>query len=241
MKILKKIRRTTDRIRTHFDPRRKVHFLHIGKTAGTQIGNVAAQINKQSEKIRIIAHHHGTKLRDIPSGEDYFFSIRHPVSRFKSGFYSRKRKGLPRYHSEWSKSETKAFKIFEHANDLAESLFEPDEQGVQAAAAMQSISHVNEMQASWFVRQGFFLELCPPLAIIRQEEFGKDLDTLITKLNPKLEYTLEPDATIAHKNNYNGVPPLSEKAKKNLSRWYASDIAFYEMCEKWINRHQEAE
>jgi hypothetical protein len=91
----------------------KLIFLHIGKNAGTQILHLANQL--QHDGIVINKMPHRSKLRDIDENDQYFFSIRDPISRFKSGFYSRKRKGQPRIYSEWTPHEAAAFKSFEHA------------------------------------------------------------------------------------------------------------------------------
>src|SRR5215469_6421945 len=106
----------------HQSLRTTIHFLHIGKNAGTQIKFVAQQINQNDENCRIVTHPHEVKLGHLPQGARYFFSIRNPLTRFKSAFYSRKRKGLPRFFLDWSAEEKQVFSSFEHANDLAEAL-----------------------------------------------------------------------------------------------------------------------
>ena len=102
---------------------REIHFLHIGKNAGTAIASLLSYWNQQCSDIGFVKHSHSVRLRDLPPPAEYFFSIRNPVSRFVSAFYSRKRKGLPRFHFEWSPDEELAFKTFEHATNLAEYLF----------------------------------------------------------------------------------------------------------------------
>jgi hypothetical protein len=69
----------------------KLVFLHVGKNAGTQILHLASQL--QNNGIVINKMPHRGRLMDISGNDRYFFSIRDPISRFKSGFYSRKRKG----------------------------------------------------------------------------------------------------------------------------------------------------
>lgn len=80
-----------------------IAFLHIGKTAGTQIQHITQQL--KSYGLNIIKCNHDIKLKNLKNNIPYFFSIRKPSSRFKSGFYSRKRKGQPRIYSEWTKFE----------------------------------------------------------------------------------------------------------------------------------------
>ena len=215
-----------------------IHFLHIGKCAGTQIAHAIEILNQDYGKTVIKKQPHGVYLRDIPQEAQYFFSIREPLSRFRSGFYSRKRKGMPRYKVEWNSGEAKAFADFEHANDLAEALFEDGERGQLAFSAIRSIRHTARNQVDWFVLDGDFLENRPPLWIIRQERFADDMARLSERLGEDLEIlgsSAPKDQTERHSNDYTGVPDFSEKAIASLTRWYAQDIAFYAHCERWLD------
>lgn len=214
-----------------------VHFLHIGKCAGSQVAQIARQVNRVSGGRKIIKHRHDVFLRNINKDANYFFSIRHPVSRFTSGFYSRKRKGAPRLLNEWSTDDTFAFETFEHANDLAECLFEKTDRGHKAWAAMKSIRHTAQNQLGWFYCRGSFLYTRPPIWILRQEHFDDDLAKFFSRVDlglgdHKVKITSNPKA--AHANDYTNVPPLSDKAREKLALWYAQDIAFYDMCEDWM-------
>ncbi|WP_101066292.1 sulfotransferase family 2 domain-containing protein [Roseovarius salinarum] len=217
--------------------RRKVNFLHIGKTAGNQIGLVAKQIKSGAAPVEIVKHPHRIRLRDLPKDEPYFFSIRHPLTRFVSGFYSRKRKGWPRHaNGKWSPDEALAFETFAEANDLAEALFLTDDRGRDAFCAMNSVEHTAMEQTDWFMFMGYFLKTHPPVWIIRQEHFEADLDILLDRLDvPRDSIELSSDPARAHINPYDH-PDLSQKAIDNLTRWYAQDIAFYGMCEAWLTR-----
>jgi hypothetical protein len=205
----------------------EIAFLHISKTAGTQIMHIIKQLKKL--KINIIRHDHWVKLSDLPTNTKYFFSIRNPATRFVSGFYFRKRK---KNHSQHEKI---TFKHFEHANDLAENLFTEGRIGVSARNAIQSIKHNAMLQVDWFQRYSYF-ELRPPITIIRQEHFNTDMQRLLELLNINLEISslLSNDSDVTHKNEYKDLPRLSEKALKNLERWYLQDYMFYEMCENWL-------
>lgn len=209
-------------------------FLHIGKNAGTQIMHVARQLHEYGISVKKAGHR--VKLLDLPKGTSYFFSIRNPANRFISGFYSRKRKGLPRIYSEWSDHEAAAFQKFEHANELAEDLFLTGAQGDFARSAIKSISHTGMQQIDWF--QGYaFLELWPPLAIIRQESLNKDMQKFLDLFDVGVNISrfLTNDKVQAHANNYDLLPPLSNLGIENLKKWYIQDYMFYDMCENWIN------
>lgn len=221
-----------------FDRRERIHFLHIGKNAGTQIAYVISQVNERAGNCRIVKHGHRVRLRDLPPRERYFFSIRSPDTRFVSAFYSRKRKGQPRRYSEWSDEEARAFAEFAHANDLAESLFAPGGAGRNAMCAIKSISHCSMNQIDWFDCCGYALELRPPVAILRQEQLAGDLAKLHDALAITVELRLSEDAAESHRTDYSETPPLSERARENLYRWYAQDFEFYARCVGWIEAQE---
>ena len=214
-----------------------IHFLHIGKCAGTQIDQLSEQVNKISNKGKIIKHGHYVYLKDIRYESKYFFSIRNPLSRFKSGFYSRKRKGYPRIKAEWSLHDSLAFDNFDHANDLAESLFEDGILGERAFAAINSIQHTAQNQSDWFRTVGGFLNLHPPVWIIRQENFEEDFQKFLERSGLGVSFEdieISQDPVSSHSNDYSDIPELSHKAKRNLERWYSQDFELYRVCERWI-------
>lgn len=216
--------------------RTPVHFLHIGKNAGTQIERRMEALNTAQTRYALVKHPHSVTLSGIPNGEAYFFSIRRPENRFVSGFYSRKRKGQPRIYKEWSAHEARAFAAFEHANDLAEALNGEGARAKEAFSSMKAISHVSMNQVDWFSRQGFLFDERPPVHVIRQEAFEEDFAMFLEKLGLEAKDAAPAtDAVSAHRGDYENAPPLSERARANLARWYAQDVAFYDVCERWIN------
>lgn len=227
------------RVRRSSPKQRVVYFLHIGKAAGSQAKKMIDQVNAVRSDIHLVGLTHDTRLIDLPQPADYFFSIRDPISRFRSGFYSRKRRGRPLNNVPWTAHEETAFGAFEHANDLAEALFEPGERGMRAVAAMKSIRHTAQDQADWFALAGDIFSVRPPVWVIRQEHFESDFAILMAKLG--VDFTPEPrrDAVSAHSNDYSDIPPLSESSKEKLRQWYAQDIAFYEAVETWMSQQGE--
>ena len=189
----------------------------------------------RNNNFNVVKHNHDVKLSDISNDNDYFFSIRKPVNRYLSGFYSRLRKGKPRLYVEWSKDEEIAFKNFSNANELAESIYLQDEKGKKAKIAMTSISHINSNQIDWFQNLSF-LNHRPPLFIIRQENLVPDMETFfkIMKLNFNVKDLIDDRPEISHSNNYSNVTPLSKLATENLNKWYTRDNLFYKFCEDWI-------
>jgi hypothetical protein len=221
--------------------RNEIAFLHIGKNAGTQIVFLTSQIEARTG-VSIRKCGHKTKLLQIDPSVPYFFSVRNPISRFKSAFYSRKRKGQPRTYSEWTEAEAFAFADFEHANELAENLFSAGKNGAKALMAVQSISHTSMHQIDWFVRVGYFLQSRPPLWIIRQEKFNADMAEFLSRANLGMtlaDIEVSNDPKTAHKNDYTATPELSERAIENLMLWYSRDFEFYKVCESWIIEHTQ--
>jgi hypothetical protein len=176
----------------------------------------------------------------LKSHHEYFFSIRSPATRFISGFYSRKRKGRPRYNREWSEHERRGFTIFQHANELAEALFEDGSIGLQAFSAIKSIEHCAYNQCDFFNTMGFIFDVRPPTAIIRQELFNEDIKWFCSVLGLDLSISISDDPIVAHANEYAGCPPLSEKALKNLRAWYRQDFEFYSHCCRWLDINQSS-
>ena len=208
-----------------------------------QIFQISQQLNARGRGAKIIGHRHDTALRDLTPGSRYFFGIRDPISRFRSGFYSRQRRGQPRFNIEWTADERRTFGDFEHANDLAESLFAPGAPGRKAYGAMKSIRHTTQNQSDWFSFCGYFLETWPPVWIIRQEKFAADLAFFLQRSGLGVEINevaISGDRSVAHVNDYSSVPALSETAVGNLKRWYAQDFALYAMCEEWLSDQEGA-
>jgi len=212
----------------------KVNFIHISKCAGTEIKRHIEYINSNSN-VSIKASWHDVNLDQIPEDEHYFFSIRDPITRFVSEFYSRKRKDWPRFDREWSFKESSAFADFPHANLLAESLLSDGIEGDRARRAMSSIGFIWKNQVDWFNQEGNFLISRPPLHLIRQEHFDKDFSSFLQKIDVGSGLILKRDFVLSHMNDYSEVPQLSDLAISNLKQWFEKDIKFYQLCSDWID------
>lgn len=215
-----------------------VHFLHIGKCAGTVLKPAFAELNRRPGRFHIQSHPHSVTLADLPADAPYFFSVRDPVSRFYSGFYSRKRMGRPHTFNPWTEEETTVFERFPHANDLAEALSPGSAGYEEATRAMQAVPHFARFQHAYFARFRDFLEVRPPLCILRQEHLQGDLAALEKALGVSWSIELATDPVKAHSNDYSGAPPLSEAAIANIRWWYRDDVAFHGRVIDWIARNQ---
>ena len=229
------------------DGRSWVHFLHIGKTGGTALKSAIRSGGESSEDIalgdenictpthRIILHNHNASLKDVPKGDKFFFFVRDPIERFVSGFYSRKRKGRPRYFSTWSDDEKKAFERFETPNELALSLSSGDlEEEKIAAHAMKSIEHVGDMYSEWYESKEYFLSrLSDAIMVGRTENLDRHFPEIKKVLSLSDNATLPTSEEKAHKNPYSELNTYLEKeARINLKKWYREDFEFLSMCKK---------
>ncbi len=212
----------------HECPSVPIHFLHIRKTGGTAI---AEALRPVAEQYGLVLHDHSVRLCDIPRDHLVIFFVRHPITRFVSGFISRMRRGLPRHHYEWNPAETEAFRHFQSPNDLAEALSATTpERATQAQEAMHSIKHVNSTYADWFSGAQELDDRSNSTVVGLQETLSQDFEHLKRWLHLPDNISLPSDATLAHRTPPQFDRTLSPLAERNLASWYASDIRFYEHC-----------
>lgn len=211
----------------------KVNFLHIGKTGGSAIRRALKKYSRDG-KYSLEFNHHRYFLQDVPGGEKVVFFIREPISRFVSGFYSRKRKGRPLYNVPWKEGEEKAFNLFETPNQLASALSSKDQLIKKAAiSAMNSITHIKSHYWDWFKNKRYFISRLNDILFVgTQKNLDKDFKKLKKILSIPNKVRLTKDKVKMHKNPEDLDKHLSLKAKKNLRKWYAKDFEFIKLCEK---------
>lgn len=216
----------------------RAHFLHVGKTGGTAIKAALAPATS-SGRYRILLHEHATRLADVPAGEKFFFTVRDPVDRFVSGFYSRQRCGRPRYNYPWSAGEAAAFAAFTTAGALAEALGSADVvvRGT-AEAAMASIQHVRDSYWRWFTDDEYFLRRSGDLLFLAfHDQFSQDFAVLTRMLGLTGRVALPTDDVGAHRTPATVDRRLSATAVRNLRAWYAADYRFLELARAvWSGR-----
>jgi len=206
------------------------HLLHIRKTGGTAVKH-ALQLGG-SRTFLIELHGHEVALRDVPPGELVFFFLRDPLTRFASGFYSRRRQGRPRYNFPWTAGETVAFARFHTANDLAEALSPTHPDHIAAVNAMQAIRHVNSHYSDWLGDPDYLRSRAPDVLFIGfQEQLDTDFASLSRILRLPPQARLPTDDLLAHRNpsiDYS----LSDVAATNLRSWYAADYGLLALCQE---------
>ena len=223
-----------------------VRFVHIGKTGGSSI-RAALKENglaaRSEQKVRDLPHTpfgpiqlpkaHGVRVPDIPAGDYTFFCVREPLARFMSGFYSRLRKGQPRYYREWRPVERETFETFPTPNRLAAGLVsDDDEERKRARKAMSTIFHLRPME-HWTGTPEELRERDGQILYIgRQETLSADWEQLkaILELPPEIELPTDPIA--AHRRDKSGEESLDDASIEILRDWYKRDYAVVEYCEQ---------
>lgn len=213
-----------------------VHFIHIGKTGGTAIKSAMKAAGRPKTRFgRIQLHPHRYRLADVPEEDRLFFVMRDPVARFVSAFYSRLRKGYPRYTFEWTPAEEEAFQIFPTPQALASALGGPDlAQRDAARTAMRSIRHVRRKVTFWLGSPRTLERRLPQIVYIaRQETLTQEWPHLKETLGFPSDLELPTEPVAAHRGDHSSEDrSLTEDAERALCRWYAEDYRLLELCER---------
>lgn len=215
-----------------FKRKPKLHFLHIRKTGGTAIKTVLRD-NLESRYYSIHLHRHNIKLMDIPEGQKVFFFLRDPITKFVSGFYSRQRKGQPRYNIEWNKAEENVFNTFNTPNELAVALGKTSSSNHDLAIkAMGIIRHLTSYY-TWFKDLEYFKSRVDDILFIGfQENFDDSFEELKKNLYLPANLALPKDDIGAHRNSGHLDKSLDDEAIVALKKWYANDIEFVAFCKE---------
>jgi hypothetical protein len=166
------------------------------------------------------------------------FVLRDPVDRFVSGFYSRKRQGMPRYYNPWSEGEREAFSRFETPDELARALSADDgTRRREAAKAMHNIRHVNVMYRDWLGSVESLRSRWTQIFWVGwQPTLGFDFAALIDKIGLSNEVELPKDEVNAHRTPHDGAKNLCDEAVRNLEKWYEDDYSFIETSLGGVSR-----
>jgi hypothetical protein len=217
-----------------------VHFIHVSKAGGTALrfairsARARAGGKLVSPWGEVWGHDHRFRFADLRRGHKAVFALRDPVSRFLSGYYSRLRKGAPRYFIEWSAKEAQAFEWFPTPQALAEALAESGEARRRAEFAMGAIAHVSRPMTYWTGKPSYLRRrLDKVLYVARQETLEEDWEKLKELLDIPRDQMLPKDDVRAHRTAYapDDDRTLSDRALEALHAWYADDYALLEIAE----------
>lgn len=213
-----------------------VHLIHIGKTGGTAVKRAVRRVAGRKTHLtphgELALHRHAFGLMDIERADFALFCVRDPLTRYLSGFYSRLRKGQPRYYFEWTDDERVAFEAFPTPQLLATGLASRDED-VRAAAvqAMRRVRHLRPMKR-WLTSPEFLEEnLSRIVYIARQETLNADWPQMRAVLGLPEHIDLPTDSVRAHRHDPDEDWHLDETARAALLEWYAMDVRLLDYCD----------
>ena len=207
-----------------------LHFLHVGKTGGTSVKKMVRKKNLSTlpDGRRLVMHRHQVALPEVlgwhESNVGAIF-LRHPVSRFVSGFNSRLREGAPQKLIPWKPPERIAFGHFPTANDLAEALSAADPiTEDRAIAAMEAMVHTRMRLTYWLRDVPYLQRRLDRIAFIGfQEHYAEDVSRFFRTLGVEKVRVVH-----QHQAPSSSTTSLSDLARENLERWYADDVVIYE-------------
>jgi hypothetical protein len=215
---------------------RKVHLLHIGKTGGSAIKSVLRDC-LETRRYSVKLHGHSTSIMDIPKGEYLIFFLRDPISRFVSAFYSRQRKGQPRYNKEWSLEEKEIFENFATPNQVAVSL--ANEHSINHALAIKAMASVQHFKpySKWYIDFDYFKTRIDDILYIGfQESLDTDFSELKSILSISPDKLLPTDDLSAHRNPPNLDKSMDESGILALKYWYSDDYKFISLCKEIMSK-----
>lgn len=235
LRIVRQLRKLQFRLQISFYKKRGkqiVHFLHIGKTAGTSIKSAFNyHYLTVTDTCVFVLHNHGTYLTDIPKDEKVFFVVRDPLTRFVSGFYSRLREGMPRIYNPWKPEEKIAFELFKTPNELGEALSSSDKSIKESAKkALQNIGHVRSSYWRWVKSPEYLHQHLECIFWIGcQENLSNDFE----KLKKKGALNIDLPKEKAHASPSHFDSTLSDLARQNLTEWYKAEYDFLAQLYKY--------
>jgi hypothetical protein len=206
--------------------RRRLHFLHIGRTGGTAL-NFA--LSPYARRLGATFHGHDQTLQKVRPGETAVVLVRDPVDRFVSGFNNRLRKGRPRRLLEWSRAEADAFRRFKTPNALAEALSaEDDKVRGHAAEAMNGISHTGRRLSYWLDSPAYLRQRAADLIFVgATDTLDEDFPRLLRVLGLRDTVRLPTQPMDRYATPAGVETALSETGRANVARWYQADHELY--------------
>jgi sulfotransferase famil protein len=221
-----------------------VHLIHIGKTGGTAIKRSCrkfklADWDGRKEPLapetpygKIRLHGHWFKFRDLEPEDHAFFSLRDPVDRFVSAYFSRRNEGRPRYYFPWTENERRVFEAFPTPESLAGALAGRGERRELAEWAMRHTRHMGFQ--THFVGRSYHVRhrLDRVLYIARQETLAQDWENLKAILQLPPEAHLPKSPKYGHRRKPELTAEFSRRELHALYDWYDRDYVLVDYCEQ---------
>jgi hypothetical protein len=212
-----------------------VHFIHLSKTGGSAIKQAIRDAGEPETKFgKIFLHPHPRTLDELPEDHHVFFTVRDPIARFVSSFYSRLRKGRPKYFRDWTTGEEEAFGIFKTPQALGAGLASSDHKTRAAArTAMTEIRQLRRDLAKWLYSPALLKRRSDHIVYVaRQETLAEDWELLKPILGYSSDIALPSDPKASHRGAESEDRSLDETATRALVKWYAGDYRLLAYCDK---------
>jgi hypothetical protein len=170
-------------------------------------------------------------LDAIDPSDLVIFSLRDPVSRFVSAFYSRLRCGRPRYFFPWSELEQRLFSAFPTPEALALALADPGSQHhALAREALEGIRHFRRLNR-WLIGEDFLLARRSMILFVAfQESLARDFEILRRLLDLPASVALPTGEVEAHRNPPGLSRQIAPPGAEALRHWYEEDGRLIEVC-----------
>jgi Sulfotransferase family len=221
-----------------------LHLIHIGKTGGSSIKRALRKhhladwdgkfepLAPETPYGRILLHGHWFKFAAAEPEDHVFFSLRDPVQRFVSAYFSRRSEGRPRYYFPWSDHERRVFETFPTPERLARALSARGEERELAEWAMRHTLHMNFQTK--FVGRAYQVRnrLDQIVYIARQETLAQDWENLKALLELPPEAMLPKSPKYSHKRDPSLTADFSKREIHTLQEWYERDYTLLDVCEE---------
>ena len=205
-----------------------VHVLNMGRTLVPSIQKAIVQDHASPVTLRF--HPMGKRLADIPVGERICLFYRSPISRFVSGFYSRKLQGAPYYKIPWNDLESRIFERFSTPSQLIDAIDGGNTSDrVLAISAILETEHLNRTM-SWFL--GGIEEVLQRLGDLVIVLNSDDTESLVSSVSATLGLRLDSETLVEEeKFVLDGHEPMTASATAIFQKMYSQDYEVFGLLE----------
>lgn len=221
----------------------RVAFLHMPKTGGSTLRGAIETGQAQgrfAEPALVLGH--AARLQQafhqLP-GLRVVCTIRDPIARFVSGFYSRLRSGRPKFQLPWDAGEAAAFHWFAEAEELALAFESPDERLKSAAwFAKSAIRHLRWDYPHYYLSADFVRRNAARFAFVGEiGDLSTNLPRMLAHLGQREASELPLHDTHRHAAPANARAGLSPQAEEILRRVLAADYEIYSALQELSRQH----
>ena len=214
-------------------------FLHLAKNGGGSIERFLAPIRD-----RWYHTNHAPTLPQLverfPSSPIMFF-VRHPVSRFVSGFNNFRRERIQGVPKRPDPSIIISSNYFQTPDELAVGLVSDDERIRSAAEyAITNLPFLGNPMVNNLISADTVDSYRDNIRFIgTQEDFVESIEAMRNALGLPAHLTLPNDELTAHRAPDTLPKSLSDTGRAAVLHWYRDDIPLYEHCCAIHREHME--